>query len=142
MRFMIKLFWALFIVHTIIGVGFFYLVFIDGINPVTLGNTPFPMSKTAYYPGDSLYMTVNICKKKQYSLTIYSTIRDGFFIDLAPIELAGAKAGCSTINQYLGTVPKFLPPGKYNIQGKSVFHINKFSDREIPWETQSFIVTQ
>ena len=124
----------------VVAITVMYMIFMQGNPPVEFKNEKFPLTKATYRKGEHIEMIVDVCKKKSYPFTVYAQIIDGFVISLDDVEVSGSKTGCSTMIVRDFKVPQIMPEGVYFLRGKNVYHVNRFADRVVEWETQKFNV--
>ena len=142
MKILARSFRLLNIIFLVIILPLFWMYFFQGNPPVVYTHVPFTIINKTLKPGDPIEFEFTACRKKQYPMTMYANIVDGFIITLDSKDNIGNPVGCFTKISGTFIVPKFLESGTYKLKGTNIFHINLLRDRAVNWETESFTVTK
>lgn len=117
----------------------FWMIFLEGRTPIEFKNAPFPTDKEVYRRGETVTVTVDYCKKKNYPTIIYPAFVDGVIYYLPQITTAGFPVGCNKTS-YEFRVPSTLMTGRYHLQGQNAYRVNVLSTRLVDWSTTYFDV--
>ena len=137
MKHLIRLLQVFTVLYIVGAVAFCYLYFIDGRNILYYKNLPFPTMQKVYHRGDIIGVLRYGCAERDIKFSVQATIVDGFALNFSPFTGTRMK-GCTEKTGLELTIPAFLPPGKYHIQGITSVYVNPIQTRDVPWTTQEF----
>lgn len=130
------------VIAAILLVGMLYLLMFDANPPIEV-ESPVPVDREVYQPGDEMFMTATYCRYSDGPATIFPQFvnRDNDLIwSLDPV-LTNLSPGCKT-TQVRSVIPEALPPGIYRRESRAVYDVNPLADRVAYWFTDWFEIVE
>ena len=143
MRLTIGSFFLLLLITAGTGLIFLWFLAIHDNPPITFYNSPFPVDKQIYNPGEIVSTFVDFCTHTSSPYTLYPEFHNSLVWRVPPTTRGGLGENTCTALWTAGTrIPKDLPPGRYRIMGITEYQVNAIAARSVAWESQFFRVVK